>query len=350
MNHLLTPFVIAILLCRSLLAVAADEASTRPVDAERVSAAIRKAIPLLEKGAAGSATEKKCFTCHSQALPVLALAEARQRGFKIDETVFQSQLQHTAAHLKRGLAGYRKGSGQGGRVLTAGYALWTLEAGDWKSDEVTSAVVHYLLTYQKDDERWHHGGNRPPSSGSDFATTYVALRALKAFGTEVQADESDERLAVVSNWLKKTQPKDTEDQVFRFRALSYLNADEKLIASSRDELINTQQSDGGWAQKSDMTSDAYATGSVLVSLSRYASEGTDAAINRGVKYLLDSQQEDGSWHVVTRAKGFQPYFETGFPHGKDQFISTAATAWSTLALTLTLPQSESQRNQPEKKQ
>ena len=35
-----------------------------------------------------------------------------------------------------------------------------------------------------------------------------------------------------------------------------------------------------------------------------------------------------------RAVPFQPYFETGFPYGKDQFISAAATGWATMALTL----------------
>jgi len=36
--------------------------------------------------------------------------------------------------------------------------------------------------------------------------------------------------------------------------------------------------------------------------------------------------------VRTRAFGFQPYFETGFPHGRSQFISTVATSWASLAL------------------
>ena len=39
-------------------------------------------------------------------------------------------------------------------------------------------------------------------------------------------------------------------------------------------------------------------------------------------------------HVKTRAIWFQPHFESGFPYGKDQFISTAGTAWATLALSL----------------
>jgi hypothetical protein len=31
----------------------------------------------------------------------------------------------------------------------------------------------------------------------------------------------------------------------------------------------------------------------------------------------------------------QPYFESGFPHGDDQWISQAATAWATVGLTAT---------------
>jgi hypothetical protein len=57
-----------------------------------------------------------------------------------------------------------------------------------------------------------------------------------------------------------------------------------------------------------------------------------AAYRRGVDYLMRTQEGDGSWHVRTRAFSFQPYFESGFPHGHDQLISMAATAWSAIAL------------------
>ncbi|MGH9612966.1 MAG: hypothetical protein ACRD4P_07800, partial [Bryobacteraceae bacterium] len=56
------------------------------------------------------------------------------------------------------------------------------------------------------------------------------------------------------------------------------------------------------------------------------------AYERGVAYLMRTREADGSWHVRSRAFGFQPYFESGFPHGHDQFISMAATAWSAMAL------------------
>ena len=51
-------------------------------------------------------------------------------------------------------------------------------------------------------------------------------------------------------------------------------------------------------------------------------------------YLVKTQRTDGSWHVQSRSKPLQLYFESGFPHGKDQFISCAASSWATIALVL----------------
>ena len=41
------------------------------------------------------------------------------------------------------------------------------------------------------------------------------------------------------------------------------------------------------------------------------------------------------WYVKSRAMKIQPYFESGFPYEHDQWISHAATAWATMALTVT---------------
>ena len=59
---------------------------------------------------------------------------------------------------------------------------------------------------------------------------------------------------------------------------------------------------------------------------------------KGVRYLLSTQLDDGSWYTKSRAVPIQPYFESGFPHGRDQFISAAATNWAVTALARTLPQ------------
>jgi N-acyl-D-amino-acid deacylase len=62
------------------------------------------------------------------------------------------------------------------------------------------------------------------------------------------------------------------------------------------------------------------------------------AHQRGVAYLLGTQLSDGSWHVKTRAFPFQAYFESGFPHGPDQWISAAATGFATVALMQAIPE------------
>ena len=82
-----------------------------------------------------------------------------------------------------------------------------------------------------------------------------------------------------------------------------------------------------------MGSDAYATGEALWALHEAGVGVSDAAYRRGVDYLLRTQQGDGTWHVATRAFGFQPYFQSGFPYEHDQWISQAGTSLAAIGLT-----------------
>lgn len=305
---------------------------------DRLRAAISKALPTLEAGSIGSANKRQCFTCHSQAVPVFAFVEAKRQGFSVDDENLKRQLQHTYDHLKRGLANYRQGKGQGGDVLTAGYALWTLDEGNWPVDEVTEAVSHYLLETQMELRHWRHRGSRPPTSGSDFTATYVALRALHHFGTEDQQEQIAERRKLVAEWLASTVPVETEDLVFRLSSLKYVDCDPNVIESASAALLKAQRDDGGWGQKGGMPSDTYATSTALLALIRDGNiQSSNESIRKGIDLLLSTQRDDGTWQVTTRAKPVQEYFESDFPHGKDQFISIAATAWSTLALLQVLP-------------
>ena len=140
------------------------------VDHQRIRDAVEKSLLLLQRGSAGSADKRPCFTCHSQALPVLAITAARDQGFKIDKTNLRRQLDHTAAFLSRGKENYVAGKGQGGRIDTAGYALWTLQAGKHKPDEVTTAVAEYMLQTNVGSGHWSHSSDRPPTEASDFTT------------------------------------------------------------------------------------------------------------------------------------------------------------------------------------
>lgn len=326
--------ILTLIMCIPVTSQAGEEADRTT----QIRKAIQKSIPLIETASAGSARERKCFTCHNQALAVLVLNEARQRGFKIDQSIFQLQVDHTTEHLKRGLENYRAGKGQGGGPDTASYALWTLELAGQKSDEVTTAVTGYLLERDKGRAHWTRNSTRPPSMSSDTNTNYFVIRALQTFGSKSQHPEITARIAKSRQWLLDLKPASTEERVFQLRCLQTLSVDDSIQQTSINALLKLQNADGGWSQLPEMQSDAYATGTVLVALLRsHLIDADEPAIRKGIQYLVDTQQADGSWHVISHAKPFQTYFETGFPYGKDQFISVTASSWATVALLLTQP-------------
>ncbi len=306
---------------------------------DAIRAAVGKSLPLLEKSAKTSMEKRKqCFTCHNQGLPIMALTAARERGFAVDAENLRQQLQFTADFLARNRTNYLAGKGQGGQALTAGYALWTLENGGWKPDATTAAVTEYLLIWQKNLDYWKPQTIRPPSEESLFTVSYVALRGLKKFGGPEQRERIHRRAEQVRQWATKTQPRETEDRVFRLRTLHAAGAAETDIHRAAQELLQTQRTDGGWAQLDGTESDAYATGTALTALHQAGGIATtDGAYRRGLQWLLKTQLSDGSWHVRTRSTPIQTYYESGYPHGEDQFISITAAGWATTALALALP-------------
>ena len=110
-------------------------------------------------------------------------------------------------------------------------------------------------------------------------------------------------------------------------------AAEAEVADVGQRVLAQQKSDGGWSQNPYLSSDAYATSVALQSLREAGVlKPSDASYGRGVAYLLRTQFPDGSWYVASRAPKLQPYFESAFPYGHDQWISVAATSFAVMAL------------------
>jgi bacterioferritin-associated ferredoxin len=296
--------------------------------------AIEKGIKRLEEAAANYPKHRDCFSCHHQALPIMALSRAKEKGFRVDEALVEKQVKFTLDTFRPKLKEVSEGKGVGGSNTTCAYALRTLEAAGHASDEVTSALVQFLLKRQKDDGSWPAVTKRPPSEGSPFTNTALALRAFKRYSP----DDADlkERIAKAARrgraWLEASEPTDTEDRVFRLLGLVAAEADKQQVEVDRDELLKQQLDDGSWSQLPDGKGDAYATGSALVALCAAGLSPKAEAYARGVKYLLTTQDASGSWLVETRSRPVQTFFDNGDPGGKSQFISTTATGWAVLAL------------------
>jgi len=136
----------------------------------------------------------------------------------------------------------------------------------------------------------------------------------------------------------RTQAPETEDKTFRLMGLRWAGAGDELVREAVVVLLREQREDGGWAQLPTLPSDAYATGEVLYALHEAGSVPvSQLAYQRGIAFLLRTQLADGTWLVPTRSFPIIEAFNSGFPHGRAQFISTAGTCWATMALALCAP-------------
>jgi hypothetical protein len=185
---------------------------------------------------------------------------------------------------------------------------------------------------------WHGiGASRAPIQDGDFSRTALALRVLAAYGIPARKAEIDARIKRGADWLAAQMPLTNEDRVMQLLGLHWTSANAGVQETRKRELAAQQRPDGGWAQTPHLPSDAYATGQTLYALRELGIPSADAALRRGVEFLVKTQRTDGSWYVPSRAMKIQPYFESGFPYGHDQWISSAATAWAAMGLSRAAP-------------
>src|ERR1041385_3251711 len=168
---------------------------------------------------------------------------------------------------------------------------------------------------------------------SDIARTAVSVRVLRLWGPPGRKSEFDKRITRGRTWIVEAKPKTTDDFDMRLLGLLWSGASRAEVQTAARAVMAQQRPDVGWAQNANLASDAYATGESLYALRESgALTVSDQMYQRGVRFLLNTQFEDGSWYVRSRAPKFQPYFQSGFPFDHDQWISSTATSWAVRAL------------------
>jgi ankyrin repeat protein len=307
--------------------------------------AVEKSLPLLVRGWETWSERQSCGACHHRLMIDRVAALAKQRGFAAATALADDQVQFftsrpaaNEARLRQQLAtadGFLSsafgiaGDGSSGDALNLNAML---ELGVPRSSALEARAL-LLARKQLGDGSWRTGLPRVPILSSDFTITAVATRTIAAYGGSADRAEINERVGRAKQWLIAKHPVTTDDKASRLLGLRWTHADESLIKGAADLLKREQNADGGWNQLPGANSDAYATGMVLVALQWGVSlPATDPAYKRGIEYLLRTQEADGSWFVHKRAAASNAYFESGFPHGKFQFISYAGSCWATMAL------------------
>ena len=299
-----------------------------------VRGALEKSLPLLQQADVAFIQKAGCVSCHNNSLTAMTMAGARAKGVKVDEHIARAQLDRIAAFLEENRERALENVGLPGGIDTVSYILLGLAAEKYPSDSLTDVWARYVKNNQSPDGRWQCASLRPPLEASDFQVTAASIRSVRAYGPRSQRKEYDKAVERAVRWLEQAQPISTEDHAFKILGLIWGGGSQAAIRKTADALMALQQPDGGWGQRSSLASDAYATGQALMALRESKAVAVDnSSYRRGIQFLLGSQLEDGSWYVRTRALPLQPYFDSDFPHGADQFISAAATNWAAMALT-----------------
>jgi ankyrin repeat protein len=310
-----------------------------------VQSAILRSVPLIQAADAGFTPKSACISCHNDSLSEMAVNIARQRGIRVNEQIANQQVNANRELLEkireRLYQGYfvQVEDNFGADIL--GYMLIALGGFGYKADLNTDAVSIYIRARQAADGHWENGraDTRPPLGSSFIEQTVLAMRSLQLYPLATAKADYAYAVKLAANWIAEAEPSCNDDLASQVMGLAWAGTQKAALDRAIRRLAAAQRADGGWSDLRTMESTAYATGKALYALHIAGISGP--LYERGIQYLLRTQQPDGSWYVKTRALAFQPYFESGFPYGYDQWISAAATSWATMALTASMPPSQS---------
>jgi ankyrin repeat protein len=306
-------------------------AAPAPPSAPAPREAVARSLPLLQLASSRMMTGGGCAACHAQPLSAVTVDLARKAGWT--DVLADADVQQVSASLAASAPALLEVREGGGTPDTQVYLAMALASHGTPATRGTDALAHFLAAKQRPDGSWNGvGATRAPIQDGDFSRTAMAIRALAVYGTPARLTEYRERVGRAATWLAAQTPVSTEDRVMQLLGLQWAGLRLETRHARSRELAKLQRPDGGWAQTPFLASDAYATGQVLYTLHQMGGPAQDPGLQRGVAFLTRTQQQDGSWHVKSRAMKIQPYFESGFPHGHDQWISQAATSWAAMAL------------------
>ena len=300
---------------------------------------VSRSLRFVEAGGTAWIEQKKCVSCHTVGMMIWAHNEARRRGFAVDPDRIRKWNEWALADLmaRKDLGGADTIS----QVLLA--QLKPVAAAPAVS---YSKLLDSLASQQRPDGSWKPGQQlqHPPEVSTRWAM--LAFDASLPLGPESAVLVNDRipraRTAALA-WLK-SEPADDTLEARILRMLMMRKQEPALAQIWLLELMALQNADGGWSyQLGAGGSDAFATGLALYAASVQGHPRDNAQFKRAREFLAKTQREDGSWLV--RASHIHSVPEGKDTKGADAIYSYWGTAWATLGLLHTLPESQSAERQ-----
>jgi len=216
----------------ALFGFSSDEANcqTPNKDYKAYKAALKDAsdrgFERISKGVDNYPKHRDCFSCHHQAVPLLAYRlrsklDHLERAIWGDQTERVHQVvEFSKKSLSKELAGLEPQEELGGRGMTLGYALWTMAMSDTDWGELGDQLVRKAVTTQQVDGRWRIHSIRPPAASSELMATTLVLFGLNHYldGRETtitskvsRASAEQARYKAMLWKASQPEPTDTED-------------------------------------------------------------------------------------------------------------------------------------------
>jgi hypothetical protein len=323
-----------------LAAIISFTKTTAPIAQKDILNAATKSLSLLQASGQKfiARSPKHCVSCHHNLLTALAEDQCRQKGIPFTDTFSTQRGRITAAILYAACNMNHPADFLQAKFAPA-YALIALHADHYSPDNNTEIPVDYLIHQQQPDGSFAAEYGRPPQEGGDAHLAALCIHAIRLYAAPAKAALVNQEVAKTRNWFNNYQTEVQQEVVFQLLGLTWCDApaEEKTAIASR--LLQYQHPDGSWSQLTTMPGDAYATGQALYALAESKTlKPGDEAYQKGLAWLLKTQEPTGAWIVQTRAYPIQPHLNADFPpYDENQFISAAASNWATMALLDALP-------------
>jgi Prenyltransferase and squalene oxidase repeat len=299
-----------------------------------------KSILLLQKSGYifTNNTKLKCASCHHNTLTAMTTELAIQKGMPVIDSLSANNLKA----MKSTLIGACNPN-QIDQFLPISFAtpylLLGMHAANYPADMNTDISVDYMMSLAKSDGSFLAESGRVPLETGDVHLTAMAIRSIELYASPAKKKHVDELVKNTRRWLENVNTDQQQELAFQLLGLQWCGSDNNHKTKIAGKLRAMQNDDGGWSQLPTLKSDAYATGQTLYALYESGMEKTYGAVyQKGLDYLLKTQDKEGAWFVPTRLFPIQPFVNSDFPpYDDNQFISAAGTNWAVMALLNALP-------------
>lgn len=293
---------------------------------------VRKALPAIAVGAEEWMADNDCVSCHrvthgAWALNLAADLKSTVTAEQISQINSWSTDWTKVANPKVRADAKQDTTLQNDADTVTQALLGVAAVQNSFDDEWVDSYFESLLNGQQKEGFWKPGGQLPlqkrPKRETQEVTTMWVLLGLQELPLPHSNKSAVTRKA--KTWLN-SEGHISEGKSIEWWALKTLlnnaNGDEEQSAFAK--LLSFQNEDGGWGWLVNEDSDALGTGLALYALAKDSDDEARKAESWALRFLSETQLEDGSWDVRGTKKT-----------GRDDIVETASywgTCWAVIGL------------------